>query len=136
MIRGLNHITLAVRDVAEAFAFYTALLGFKPLARWPKGAYLLGGGVWIALQLDEYTRREPLPEYTHIAWTVSPDDFPRLAQRLIDVRVELWQENRTEGDSLYFLDPNGHKLEVHASDLTARLASAKAAPWEGLEFFV
>ena len=39
------------------------------------------------------------------------------------------------GASLYFLDPNGHKLEIHASDLEARLLSARERPWEGLELF-
>jgi hypothetical protein len=42
---------------------------------------------------------------------------------------------RTEGVSWYFLDPNGHKLEIHASDLTARLRKAREQPWVGLEFF-
>ena len=30
--------------------------------------------------------------------------------------TELRQENSTEGDSLYFVDPDGHRLEIHASD--------------------
>ena len=37
--------------------------------------------------------------------------------------------------SLYFLDPNGHKLEIHVSDLAARLRAARQDPWEGLELF-
>ena len=49
MITGINHITLSIRDVGESFAFYTEVLGFKPVARWPKGAYLLAGELWEAL---------------------------------------------------------------------------------------
>jgi hypothetical protein len=30
-----------------------------------------------------------------------------------------------EVQSLYFPDPNGHKLEIHVSDLAARIKSAK-----------
>ena len=45
------------------------------------------------------------------------------------------QQNWTEGESLYFLDPDGHKLEIHASDLAARLRSARERPWAGLELF-
>ena len=50
--------------------------------------------------------------------------------------MELWQDNWTEGDSLYVTDPNGHKLEIHSSDLAARIAAAKENPWDGLEFYV
>jgi catechol 2,3-dioxygenase-like lactoylglutathione lyase family enzyme len=135
MITGINHITLSVRDVAESFDFYVNILGCTPLARWPKGSYLLAGDMWLALVLDEYVRADALPEYTHIAFSVAPGDFAHLAARLRNSGAAPWQENWTEGDSLYFLDPNGHKLEIHASDLAARLRSAKAAPWDGLEFF-
>jgi len=136
MITGVNHITLSVRDVAESFAFYAQVLGFRPVAKWPKGAYLLAGDVWIALVLDGHVRESILPEYTHIAFTVSGEDLKRLSARIKRSGAEIWQENWTEGASLYFVDPNGHKLEIHASDLETRIRTAKENPWEGLEFFV
>src|SRR5262245_45666154 len=136
MITGVNHITLSIQDVAESFAFYTDVLGLRPVARWPKGAYLLAGDMWVALVLDEHTRADALPEYTHIAFTVAQADFVALSERIRMAGTPIWQDNWTEGDSLYFSDPNGHKLEIHASDLAARIKSAKVAPWEGLEVFV
>jgi catechol 2,3-dioxygenase-like lactoylglutathione lyase family enzyme len=136
MIAGVNHITLSVKDVEESFAFYTQVLGLRPVARWPAGAYLLAGDLWVALVLDQRLRSAPLPEYSHIAFTVAQADFAALSARIIDAGAPIWQQNWTEGDSLYFLDPNGHKLEIHASDLEARLKAAKTSPWEGLEFFV
>lgn len=39
MITGINHITLAIKDLNKSFAFYANVLGFKPLVRWDKGAY-------------------------------------------------------------------------------------------------
>ena len=135
MIRGINHLTLAVRDVEESFQFYRDVLGCRPIAKWPKGAYLVAGDVWLALVHDPCARDTPLPEYTHIAFTVTAEQFAPMAQRLLQAGVSQWQENWTEGESLYFLDPNGHKLELHASDLATRLQTAKAHPWEGLEFF-
>jgi len=39
MIHGLNHITIAVRDIDKSFDFYVNLLGMKPHAKWSKGAY-------------------------------------------------------------------------------------------------
>ena len=135
MIQGINHITLSIGDVERSFAFYTAVLDFQPVAKWPKGAYLLAGDLWLALVVDQHARREPLLEYTHVALSVALRDFASLSRRIRESGAAIWQENWTEGDSLYFLDPDGHKLEIHTSDLATRLATARAQPWDGLEFF-
>ena len=136
MIGGINHITLSVQDIERSFGFYTHVLGLQPIAKWPKGAYLVAGDVWVALVVDSAARAQPLPEYTHIAFTVSAEEFAAIGQAIHAAGAPIWQENWTEGDSLYFVDPNGHKLEIHTSDLATRIRSAKARPWEGLEFFV
>ena len=136
MIKGINHITLSVKDVDQSFEFYTQILGFKPVAKWPKGAYLLAGDLWFCLFLDDNTRKSKLPEYTHIAFTISEQNFKVMSERIKKSGAKIWQENRTEGDSLYFVDPNGHKLEIHASSLKARIKRAKINPWDGLEFFI
>jgi catechol 2,3-dioxygenase-like lactoylglutathione lyase family enzyme len=136
VITGINHITLSIADVERSFRFYSAILGFRPVAKWPKGAYLLAGDTWIALVADQHARQAALPEYTHIAFSVSAQDIGPLGERIRASGATIWQENWTEGDSLYFLDPDGHKLEIHASDLATRIATAKSQPWEDLEFFV
>ncbi len=112
------------------------MLDFRLLAKWMKGAYLSVGDIWLALILDEKVRESPIPEYTHIGLTVSIEDFPILSQRIQQSGVKIWQKNKSEGASLYFLDPNDHKLEIYASDLNTRIKSARTSPWEGLEFFI
>lgn len=136
MIRGLNHLTLAVRSLDASLAFYEDLLGCRLLARWPKGAYLAAGSLWLALIVDDSTRSAPLPEYTHFALDVAPADFGPLSERLLAAGVSSWKDNVSEGDSLYLLDPDGHKLELHATGLRERLLSAQAKPWPGLEILV
>jgi catechol 2,3-dioxygenase-like lactoylglutathione lyase family enzyme len=136
VIKGINHITLSVKDVDQSFEFYTQILGFKPVVKWPKGAYLLAGDLWFCLFLDDNTRKSKLPEYTHIAFTISEQNFKVMSERIKKSGAKIWQENQTEGDSLYFVDPNGHKLEIHASSLKARIKRAKINPWDGLEFFI
>lgn len=136
MITGINHITLAVRDLEESFKFYQEVLGFKPLAKWKKGAYFLAGDLWFCLIQDENTRESPLKEYTHIAFTVSEQDFEKISDCIRHSQAKIWQDNTSEGASLYFTDPNNHKLEIHASDLATRIKTAKEKPWSGLEFFV
>jgi catechol 2,3-dioxygenase-like lactoylglutathione lyase family enzyme len=128
MVHGINHITLAVRDLEVSFGFYTDVLGLRPVAKWYRGAYLEAGGDWVCLTLDEATRSESLPEYTHMAFTVNGREFPAAVERLKAAGVESWQENRSPGKSFYFMDPNGHKLEIHASDLGARLKALRENP--------
>ena len=136
MIGGVNHITLAVRDLDRSFRFYVETLGTKPLARWSRGAYLLAGDLRLCLTLDGRMRSSPPPEYSHIAFSVPAARFDDAAARIRASGVTIWQDNRSEGASLYFLDPDGHKLEIHAGDWRTRLAAMKRDPWEAnIEYF-
>ena len=135
MITGINHLTLSVRDLAATLAFYVDLLGCRLLARWPSGAYLLAGDVWLAVVVDDAARSAPLPEYSHVAFSVSQASLDGLKATLSPEDPRVWQENWTEGDSVYLLDPSGHKIELHSSTLSDRLAYGRTAPWEGLELF-
>ncbi len=132
MVQGLNHITLAVSDADRSLAFYVDLLGLRLVARWPTGAYLLAGGVWLVLHQDAATRPGALPEYTHLAFSVPGEAFDEARHALQAAGVVVWQENTSEGASCYFLDPDGHKLEIHAGDLASRLADCRQRPWPGL----
>jgi catechol 2,3-dioxygenase-like lactoylglutathione lyase family enzyme len=135
MITAFNHVTLAVSDLEVSFAFYTEVLDLRPIARWPKGAYLRAGSDWLCLALGDTARRAPVAEYTHLAFTVSQADYAVMERRLTEEKVTIWQRNHSEGESLYFLDPDGHKLEIHASDLSARIRALRSAAPEGLVMF-
>ena len=135
MVSGINHITLSVRNLETSFDFYTNVLGLRPVARWYKGAYLEAGGNWICLTVDSEVRSTCLPEYTHTAFTVSGDDFPRLVDQLRRIGAVCWQENRSPGDSHYFLDPDGHKLEIHTSTLADRMKALLQSPPKDLVLF-
>ena len=135
MITGINHITLSVSDLARSFLFYATVVGLKPVAKWARGAYLMAGSDWVCLSLDEQARAAPPAEYTHVAFSVDADIFESCADSLRTHAVVEWKKNRSEGDSLYFLDPDGHKLEIHAGNLESRLASLRAEPYEGLQLF-
>jgi catechol 2,3-dioxygenase-like lactoylglutathione lyase family enzyme len=130
-ITGLNHLTFAVSDLERSIVFYRDLLGFALRARWADGAYLEAGTLWLCLSRDEKTRNAPHPDYTHVAFDVDKAHFPALSAR-IRTSATVWKENRSEGDSLYFLDPDGHKLELHIGSLASRLAHYRAEPTPGL----
>lgn len=131
MLRGLNHITIAVSDLDKSFCFYHLLLGFKPHARWGAGAYLSLGDLWLCLSCDT---ANPSQDYSHIALDCAADNFIAIAAQLREANVIEWKKNTSEGDSLYFLDPDGHKLEIHCGNLQSRLDSLKEKPYKDLEW--
>lgn len=71
---------------------------------------------------ESFRRAGPLPEYTHVAFDVGAADFRAIADKIKAAGATIFKDNKSEGDSLYFLDPNGHKLEVHVGDWKSRLA--------------
>ncbi len=125
MIDGINHITFAVCDLDRSFDFYANLLGLKAVARWPGGAYLLAGNTWIALNVGGEFPQKPLPDYTHVAFNVPPEDYPGMVESLRKAGVRTFKENTSPGESFYFFDPDGHKLELHYNTLEQRLSWMK-----------
>lgn len=133
-IRGINHVTFSVRSLEESFNFYKDVLGFKPLMRKGPSAYFLAGDLWFCIEEDSSVRVRELPEYTHIAFDVEQCYFSSISDRVKASGAKIFKENNSEGDSIYFLDPNGHKLEIHAGDWQSRLAAYKSH--SDAEFFV
>lgn len=117
MLTGFNHLTLAVTDVPRSVSFYHDLLRLQLDATWDNGAYLSLPGLWLCLSLDPMRSTTAAVDYTHYAFTVDAADFTALVGRLRAAGVPEWRDNRSEGASFYFLDPDGHKLEVHVGDL-------------------
>jgi catechol 2,3-dioxygenase-like lactoylglutathione lyase family enzyme len=135
MLSGLNHLTLAVADLDRSVAFYAELLGFSPAATWNTGAYLRLGELWLCLSLEGKRGTGAAPGYTHYAFDIAQDAFPAFRLRLREAGIAEWRQNRSEGDSFYFLDPDGHQLEAHVGNLASRLAACRAAPYPGMRFF-
>jgi len=128
LLTGLNHITLATLDLDESIEFYS-MLGFEPHVRWDKGAYLSINDLWLCLSLGDVSVKA---DYSHLAFSVEESDFENVRSMINDQKIETWQENSSEGKSIYFLDPSGHKLEAHVGSLTSRLSELKNTPYAGL----
>ncbi|WP_150304562.1 fosfomycin resistance glutathione transferase [Pseudomonas saliphila] len=128
MITGINHITFSVRDLSSSIEFYRDLLGMKLHVFWDAGAYLTAGDTWLCLSLGQ-----PVPgkDDSHVAFSVGEEEFVVL-QALSQAGVEEWKQNTSEGDSIYFLDPDGHRLELHCGTLASRLAELASSPYKGL----
>lgn len=135
MLTAFNHLTLAVNDLTRSFEFYSRLLNFRPVAIWDTGAYLSLGELWLCLSLDRQRTAKVSETYTHYAFSIQAQDFDRFRQTLLASGVQQWQQNRSEGDSFYFLDPDGHRLEAHVGTLASRIEQCKAHPYSGMRFF-
>lgn len=137
MLQSLNHLTLAVSNLQTSVNFWRDLLGLSLHAQWDTGAYLTCGDLWLCLSFDE-TRDYVPPEksdYTHYAFSVAPEDFDAFSHKLGQAGVTVWKINKSEGASFYFLDPDGHKLELHVGDIAARLAACREKPYAGMRFY-
>lgn len=131
MITGLNHLTIAVSDLSRSFDFYVEILGFIPQGRWNNGAYLSAGDLWLCLTLETAL---PAKDYTHYAFSVNDDHFAECVMKLESYGSTCWKKNISEGASYYFLDPDGHKLEIHCGDLESRLAANESKPYAGWSY--
>jgi catechol 2,3-dioxygenase-like lactoylglutathione lyase family enzyme len=135
MLTGLNHLTLAVTDLNRSVEFYQKRLQLRLEARWDTGAYLSLPGLWLCLSFDPLRKSETAADYTHYAFSLDAADFPLFVERLRSANVREWRDNRSEGASFYFLDPDGHKLEAHVGDLASRLAACRQRPYAAMKFF-
>lgn len=136
MLTGLNHLTLAVKALPRSLAFYHQLLELRLHARWQNGAYLSCGDLWLCLSVDPARESfsPTMSDYTHYAFSIAPENFDKLVTRLKQHGVAMWKTNSSEGDSYYFLDPDGHRLEIHVGDLAQRLAACRENPYAGMVF--
>jgi extradiol dioxygenase family protein len=114
----LNHTIVPATDRDETAAFLVDVLGLEPAPVYgPFRVVSLANDV----SLDVVQTDGPVP-VQHYAFLVSEDEFDRIWERIKDRGLTYWadpyhrQEGRINtndgGRGLYWLDPNGHNLEI------------------------
>ncbi|NKB66672.1 MAG: glutathione transferase [Candidatus Latescibacteria bacterium] len=133
---AVNHITLGVGDLERSFRFYTEILAATPRMKTSVVAYLDLQSTWIAL-VEQQPPPTPIGAqgYTHIAFSATQPQIDRLRDFVTQGLLSNWQENQSEGDSIYFLDPDGNKFEYHTTSLEDRLALFRRNPDPAMELF-
>ncbi len=126
MIKGINHITLAVSDLEASVCFYERVLGLRLVSVHEGGAYFEAGDTWFCLVIDSAAADQSRLDYSHIAFDLSQENFAAFKKKLITNSARIWKQNASEGLSIYFLDPDGHKLEAHVGTLESRLRSMRS----------
>lgn len=125
MIQSINHVTYSVSDIKQSTIFYKDILKAKILVESDKTVYFTLGGLWLALNEEkDKPRNEIQYSYTHMAFTIDESEFDEWHQwlKVNDVNI-LKGRTRDVRDkkSIYFTDPDGHKLELHTGTLQDRL---------------
>jgi catechol 2,3-dioxygenase-like lactoylglutathione lyase family enzyme len=124
--RGIHHTALICSDVERTIRFYQELLGFPLVELFENRDYKgsthlffdLGHDNTLAffdfpdLGLPPYT--EVLGGFHHIAISIDQEHWEAARRRLEDAGVATQIESEI---SLYFLDPDGVRLELIAEDL-------------------
>lgn len=123
-LQPINHLCFSVSDLERSIAFYQDVFEAKLLVKGRKLAYFDLQGLWIALNQEDVDRSQDNRNYTHIAFSITGDEYQSVLNRLKELNVEVLPgRSRSEEDkkSIYFLDPDGHMFEFHTGTLKDRL---------------
>ncbi len=112
--RSMNHVSLAVADVARSAEFYQRVLGLEIISRPANGGLNMGLGEESFLGL--YKLSNPGTMH-HLCIGVDNYNADALAEKLvahgIEAQVNRDPANRTSGgDQLYFDDPDGISVQL------------------------
>ena len=123
-VLGIDHAAISVADLARSLKFYTDVLGLKISEREyqkPGVEHFLDCGTsLLGLIQGEKAGAKHLLEDSglggnHISFRVHSKGFDRYAEELKTRGVPItFEKKREKSWSLYFLDPDGNKLELTA----------------------
>lgn len=106
--RGINHVTIKVKDLKKSLAFYQRLFKFAH-AEEGDDSYFLGMGSTF-LSLDALGHESAID---HFCIGIDGYDPQATKQRLAAFSVSATIEN---GNQLYFRDPDGLKVQLSSAD--------------------
>ena len=123
-VQGIDHAAISVADLARSLKFYTEVLGLKISEREyqkPGTEHFLDCGTSLLglIQGEKAGEKHLLQDAglggNHISYRVHTKDFDRYAGELKSRGVPItFEKKREKSWSLYFLDPDGNKLELTA----------------------
>ena len=123
-ILGIDHAAISVRDLAKSLKFYTEVLGFEISSRENQKAgieYFLDCGPSLIglIQGDPGGEKHLLQDSglggNHVSFRVKTQEFDQAVQKLKRQNVTItFEKKREKSWSVYFLDPDGNKLEMTA----------------------
>ena len=122
-LQGIDHVALAVRDVARSAEWYVEVLGFERRlpGMWNGVPVFVGKGT-TALALfaakADVDQGEPAGiRMLHTAFRASRSEFLRAQHDLARRGIAFEFQDHEISHSIYFRDPDGHELEITTYEL-------------------
>lgn len=122
---GIDHVALAVDDVGRSAAWFIDVLGFARLyeGMWDGVPVFVGKGT-TALAL--FPRRRPTVnqrdlndvDMLHLAFRANRKSFLAAQRELKERGVEFEFQDHEVSHSIYFRNPDGHRLEITTYELS------------------
>lgn len=123
-VLGIDHVAINVNDLDAALKFYTEVLGLKVTEREyskPGIEYFLdcGSSLIGLIQGDPKGEKHFFADgglgANHVSFRVPKADFDRVVEEVkLRGLTITFMKKREKSWSLYFLDPDGNKLEITA----------------------
>lgn len=119
-VDGIDHVALAVRDVARSVEWYQEVLGLERRHQDVWGdfpAIVAAGDTSLALFPVQTDSPKPRPgrdvlAMRHLAFRVSAENFARARRQLAARGIAVEFQDHQIAQSIYFHDPDGHEIEI------------------------
>jgi catechol 2,3-dioxygenase-like lactoylglutathione lyase family enzyme len=110
-VQGVDHVAIGVADQSASEAFYRDVLGLerKHAEAWgdsPMAMMAEHGGMAI---FDEAGRSNG---FRHLAFRVDRENFELAQEDLREAGIEFEKQHHDVAESIYFVDPDGNRLEL------------------------
>jgi catechol 2,3-dioxygenase-like lactoylglutathione lyase family enzyme len=125
-VSGVSELVLEVEDLEASERFYSEVLGFPVVDRWPEreALWVMAGdrtriGLWKP-QVGLFGSRGGV--HVHFAMHIAESDYDAAVERLRSLGQEV-EETAFEGAgrAAYVKDPDGHLVEVWTWDVAQHL---------------
>jgi catechol-2,3-dioxygenase len=125
-LEGIDHIALSVSDVGRSAQWYIDVLGLERRheGMWDRIPVFVGKGstalALFPLQIRSGSESGPhrsRPSMLHFALRANRQNFLAAREELKRRKVQVEFEDHEISHSIYFHDPDGHKIEITTSEL-------------------
>ena len=124
-LEGLDHVAITVRDVERSARWYTEVLGLERQYEdvWGGVPTFVGKGktglaLFTAEETESSLGEKKAVRMSHFAWRADRENFLRAQQELKERGVAFEFADHEVSHSIYFRDPDGHKVEITTYELT------------------
>ncbi|HUE61850.1 MAG TPA: VOC family protein [Chthoniobacterales bacterium] len=131
-LEGIDHVAMSVRDVEAAANWYIDVLGFERRyeGMWDGIPVFIGKGTTSIALFPVRSKEETATSarsgvrMLHLAFGANRKNFLAAQEELKQRGIQFEFQDHEISHSIYFSDPDGHKLEITTYDLE-RVPSAR-----------